>query len=52
MCLALAERRRAFPRALRLAGPLDAAKLAAYLNESHADNGTETFDERSMSNHR
>ncbi|HVX68784.1 MAG TPA: YlxR family protein, partial [Mycobacteriales bacterium] len=32
-CLALAERRRAFPRALRLSGPLDTAGLATYLNE-------------------
>ncbi|HEX3900375.1 MAG TPA: YlxR family protein [Mycobacteriales bacterium] len=30
-CLALAERRRAFPRALRLGGPLDTAGLAEYL---------------------
>jgi hypothetical protein len=30
-CLALAERRRAFPRALRLAGPLDPSALAGYL---------------------
>lgn len=30
-CLALAERRRAFPRALRLGGQLDAAELVAYL---------------------
>ncbi|HVV76151.1 MAG TPA: YlxR family protein [Mycobacteriales bacterium] len=30
-CLALAERRRAFPRALRLPGPLDTAGLDAYI---------------------
>jgi uncharacterized protein len=30
-CLELARRRRAFGRALRLAGPLDDAALAAYL---------------------
>ena len=30
-CLALALRRRAFPRALRVEGPLDDAALAAYL---------------------
>ena len=30
-CLHLAERRRAFPRALRLAGPLDTARLRAHL---------------------
>lgn len=32
-CLALAERRRAWPRALRVPGPLDSARLAAYLNQ-------------------
>ena len=30
-CLALAERRRAFPRALRVTGPLDAEPLRNYL---------------------
>ncbi|HEX7805805.1 MAG TPA: YlxR family protein [Cellulomonas sp.] len=30
-CLELAERRRAFPRALRHAGPLDVAAVEAYL---------------------
>ncbi|WP_448060017.1 YlxR family protein [Cellulomonas hominis] len=30
-CLELAERRRAFPRALRHAGPLDADAVRAYL---------------------
>jgi predicted RNA-binding protein YlxR (DUF448 family) len=30
-CLELAERRRAFPRAFRLAGPLDATEVRAYL---------------------
>lgn len=30
-CLALAERRRAFPRALRLDGPLDSAQLLDYV---------------------
>ena len=30
-CLALALRRKAFPRALRLPGPLDASALAAYV---------------------
>jgi predicted RNA-binding protein YlxR (DUF448 family) len=30
-CLDLAERRRAFPRALRLEGPLDASALRAWL---------------------
>jgi hypothetical protein len=50
-CLALAERRRAFPRALRVSGSLDSAGLAAYLALSTNTDGTETFDERSMSNH-
>ncbi|HVW81193.1 MAG TPA: YlxR family protein [Mycobacteriales bacterium] len=48
-CLALAQRRRAFPRALRVSGPLDTAGLDEYLN---ACKGTEPFDERSMSHHR
>jgi uncharacterized protein len=30
-CLALAERRRAFPRALRLTGPLDAAAVREHI---------------------
>jgi predicted RNA-binding protein YlxR (DUF448 family) len=34
-CLALAERRRAFPRALRLEGPLDAAILQTYVVHHH-----------------
>ncbi|MGI8682352.1 MAG: YlxR family protein [Mycobacteriales bacterium] len=32
-CLDLAERQRAFPRALRLAGPFDAGSLRAYVEE-------------------
>jgi uncharacterized protein len=36
-CLALAERRRAFPRALRLAGPLDEAPLRAYFEQHYLD---------------
>lgn len=35
-CLALAERRRAWPRALRVPGPLDTARLAAYLGQTEA----------------
>jgi predicted RNA-binding protein YlxR (DUF448 family) len=31
-CVDLAERRKAFPRALRLAGPLDLSPLRAYLH--------------------
>lgn len=33
-CLDLAERRRAFPRAFRLAGPLDASPVRVYLETS------------------
>jgi predicted RNA-binding protein YlxR (DUF448 family) len=32
-CLELAERRRAVPRALRVAGPLDLAQVRAYLEQ-------------------
>jgi uncharacterized protein len=39
-CLDLAERRRAFPRALRLAGPLDTSALRAYV-ESRPRNRVE-----------
>jgi predicted RNA-binding protein YlxR (DUF448 family) len=35
-CLDLAERRRAFPRALRLTGPLDASALRQWLGEQGA----------------
>jgi uncharacterized protein len=31
-CYELAQRRRALPRALRVAGPLDTAQLASYLS--------------------
>jgi len=59
-CLALAERRRAFGRALRLDGPLDATAVQAWIetrqrapqqataNPERAD----LSDERSMSQHR
>jgi predicted RNA-binding protein YlxR (DUF448 family) len=33
-CLALAERRRAFPRALRLPGPLDAAAVREFVEHA------------------
>ncbi|HEX3823295.1 MAG TPA: YlxR family protein [Mycobacteriales bacterium] len=36
-CLALAERRRAFPRALRLDGPLRADALQEYVAQQHHD---------------
>jgi predicted RNA-binding protein YlxR (DUF448 family) len=35
-CLALAERRKAFPRALQHAGGLDAAAVASYLAQQGA----------------
>ena len=35
-CLDLAERRRAFPRALRLTGPLDASALRQWVEEQEA----------------
>lgn len=34
-CVALAERRRAFPRALRLAGPLDATAVEDHVRSRH-----------------
>ena len=36
-CVALAEKRRAFPRALRLTGPLDASLLRESVRESVQD---------------
>jgi uncharacterized protein len=42
-CLAKAERRRAFPRALRVPGPLDAARVRGWLErlaESSTDPGS------------
>lgn len=33
-CLALAERRRAFPRALRVAGPLDTGAVGQHVHEA------------------
>jgi len=33
-CLGLAQRRRAFPRALRVTGPLDTGVLASYLSHT------------------
>jgi predicted RNA-binding protein YlxR (DUF448 family) len=52
-CLELAERRRAFPRAFRLEGPLDSAPVRAYLEAAiswvrNREAGREV-DERSMS---
>ncbi|GLW08464.1 hypothetical protein Misp01_35940 [Microtetraspora sp. NBRC 13810] len=39
-CLALAERRRAFPRAFRVAVRLDSTRLRAHLEEHDEDGGT------------
>ncbi|MFI9838658.1 YlxR family protein [Nonomuraea sp. NPDC051941] len=36
-CLELAERRRAFPRAFRVAGPLDVSRVRAQLEGDHAN---------------
>ncbi|GAA3427011.1 YlxR family protein [Streptosporangium sandarakinum] len=36
-CLELAERRRAFPRAFRVAGPLDPSPVRAHLEELHSE---------------
>jgi len=59
-CLDRAVRRRAFPRAFRLPGPLDARAVAAYLEAAVASRSSgsidteagRTADERSMSTHR
>jgi uncharacterized protein len=58
-CFDLAERRRVFPRAFRLPGPLDTTALRAYVEQQaqHARASSETVrseagrtsDERSMS---
>jgi uncharacterized protein len=57
-CLALAERRRAFGRALRADGPLDATAVRAWIDAQQADDVSanperaDLSDERSMSQHR
>ncbi|MDQ1747075.1 MAG: uncharacterized protein QOD07_1338 [Frankiaceae bacterium] len=58
-CLALAERRRAFGRALRAEGPLDATAVRAWIEAHRAEYDDEAIperadrnDERSMSQHR
>ncbi len=38
-CLALAERRKAFPRALRRSGPLDVAAVREYVAAQHETEG-------------
>lgn len=39
-CLDLAERRKAFPRALRATGPLDATRVRLYLRQAGRPGGT------------
>lgn len=53
-CLDLAVRRRAFPRALRVPGPLDTEALRRYVGEQAASTTDRTVhpDERSMSTQR
>jgi len=50
-CLDLAQRRRAFPRALRTPGPLDLAPLAGYLAQHArmAQSEEQTFPGRERS---
>ncbi|HEX3906593.1 MAG TPA: YlxR family protein [Mycobacteriales bacterium] len=53
VCLALAERRRAFRKALRLDGVPDPSALQAYVGQlASPTNRAEPDDERSMSQHR
>lgn len=49
-CLGLAERRRAFPRAFRLPGPLDTGMLRRYLEAQAADTA-QAYRVESVSNH-
>jgi predicted RNA-binding protein YlxR (DUF448 family) len=54
-CVDLAEKRRAFPRALRLAGPLDLSPVREILEQTPARPSreqVETPHEHSMSQHR
>ena len=53
-CLALAERRRAFGRALRLTGPYDAAAVQEWVDnrQDQSRKKADNDDERSMSQHR
>jgi uncharacterized protein len=43
-CLELAQRRRAFSRALRVSGSLSAAPLASYLSERNGEGPASTLD--------
>jgi len=51
-CLALAERRRAFGRALRLTGPVDATPVEEWVARMDSPGEAGDHDERSMSQHR
>ena len=53
-CLALAERRRAFGRALRLTGPYDATAVQEWVDhrQDQSRKRADDDDERSMSQHR
>jgi predicted RNA-binding protein YlxR (DUF448 family) len=51
-CLALAERRRAFGRALRAEGPLDASPVRERVLTQPVAERADNNDERSMSQHR
>ena len=51
-CLALAERRRAFGRALRVEGPLDASPVREHVLTQPVAERADNNDERSMSQHR
>lgn len=48
-CLDLAERRRAFLRALRLPGPLDLTALRRYVEQAADDNTTQTTEQKKRS---
>ena len=48
-CLALAEKRRAFPRALRLPGPLDVTAVREHVAGLHDQPGPSTSPERTSS---
>jgi predicted RNA-binding protein YlxR (DUF448 family) len=45
-CLDLAERRRAFLRALRLPGPLDLTALRRYVEQAADDNTAQTTEQK------
>lgn len=52
-CLALAERRKAFGRALRVEGPLDLTLVREQIGNQHSPSErADNQDERSMSQHR